>query len=230
MRVKKTNVFLTAAAVKNLQRFFVTIGGHNSFGDLHMHVFRSIARAATLSSVLALSACQHSAVVSEPATVPVAASPVGAKASAYGELYQVQRDGRTYVFDDFKQYRAYVKHAEVAYMKADIGAGARGETVIYALTEESKKTLVIPGYELRAGKATPAADFYGEIRAENGRLYVFDSFDEMKKFDHSGEAAYQLAKIGEGPEGQTVVFVLQSKNKEHVPTAMIERFQQKHAR
>ena len=59
--------------------------------------------------------------------------PVG---SFYGE---VVKNERYYVFSEWKDIAAYLKQGEVALTYTEIGAGPKGETVVYALNKESAK-------------------------------------------------------------------------------------------
>ncbi|MEA3404411.1 MAG: hypothetical protein U9R28_01580 [Pseudomonadota bacterium] len=54
----------------------------------------------------------------------------------YGEI---RDEGRINVFDDWKLFQKYMSNGEVPYRLTDIGAGPKGETVVYALTKETKK-------------------------------------------------------------------------------------------
>jgi hypothetical protein len=54
----------------------------------------------------------------------------------YGE---VAKDGRIYVFIDWQDMAAYLRHGEVALTYTEIGAGPKGETVVYALNKETAK-------------------------------------------------------------------------------------------
>lgn len=54
----------------------------------------------------------------------------------YGEI---MNEGRIYVFNNWKELQAYKQTGEAAYRYTDIGAGPRGETVVYVLTKEEKK-------------------------------------------------------------------------------------------
>lgn len=56
-------------------------------------------------------------------------------AAFYGE---VVRDGRYYVFGNWKDFQDYLTHKEVTYTYTEIGAGPKGETVIYALNKKTK--------------------------------------------------------------------------------------------
>ncbi len=54
----------------------------------------------------------------------------------YGEI---RKDGRINVFNNWELFKKYLAHGEVPYRLTDIGAGPKGETVVYALTKETKK-------------------------------------------------------------------------------------------
>lgn len=57
-------------------------------------------------------------------------------ADFYGEIVA---DGRINVFDDWSLFKEFMQHGEVPYRLTDIGAGPNGETLVYALTKETKK-------------------------------------------------------------------------------------------
>jgi hypothetical protein len=54
----------------------------------------------------------------------------------YGEVY---KDNRYYVFVIWQDMAAYLKHGEVPLTHTEIGAGPKGETVIYALNKDTSK-------------------------------------------------------------------------------------------
>ena len=54
----------------------------------------------------------------------------------YGEVF---KDGRYYVFVDWKDMADYLKHGEVPLTYTEIGTGPKGETVIYALNKDTAK-------------------------------------------------------------------------------------------
>lgn len=54
----------------------------------------------------------------------------------YGEVF---KDGRYYVFVEWKDMADYLKHGEVPLTYTEIGAGPKSETVIYALNKETAK-------------------------------------------------------------------------------------------
>lgn len=143
------------------------------------------------------------------------------------DLFEVQHEGRHYVFDDFKTYQSFLNVGETAYRKVFIGGGTKGETLVFGLRSEDKKKMSgIASIDMYNDKLIAADSFYGELRAEDGRLYVFSTLDDMKAVRNIGEAAYRFTQIGAGPEGQTVVFVLNKSNKKVQPTALIARYKQ----
>jgi hypothetical protein len=56
--------------------------------------------------------------------------------SFYGEVF---KNGRFYVFVTWADMEAYLKQGDVSLTFTEIGAGPKGETVIYALNKESAK-------------------------------------------------------------------------------------------
>jgi len=145
------------------------------------------------------------------------------------DFYEVHQDGRIHIFYDAETYMDFVALGETAYRKTYIGTGPNGETVVYGLTKkDKKKTSGIPSIDMVEGRLEGSQDdFYAEIRKE-GRIYVFDNWEEVKTFRATGEAAYRLTQIGAGPAGETVVFVLTKENKKKYPAAMIKRFETFH--
>lgn len=143
------------------------------------------------------------------------------------DLYEVHHEGRQYVFDDYKTYQSFLSVGETAYRKVYIGGGTHGETLVFGLRKEDKKKMEgIASIDMFNGKLGAAEDFYGEMRGEDGRLYVFSELADMKAVREVGEAAYRFTQIGAGPEGQTVVFVLNKSNKKKKPVALMAKYKQ----
>ena len=155
---------------------------------------------------------------------PKAAMAEQAVSQELAALYEAHHDGRIYVFYDQGLYKDFIKTGHTAYMFARIGGGPNGETLKFALTSDDKKKLSgIPSVELIDGVRKAADNFYGETYAE-GRIYVFGSYEEMANFRKIGEAPLRYTDIGAGPNGETVVYALNSSNKKKKPAAMIEAF------
>ncbi len=146
-----------------------------------------------------------------------------ALAEAMTALYEVHKDGRIYIFYDQELYHDFIKTGHTAYMFSRIGSGPKGETMVFALTgEDKKKREGIPSVDIIDGLKTPAA-FYGET-INDGRIYVFGSYDIMADFRKTGEATYRFTDIGAGPNGQTVVYVLSKKESKKKPEALMALF------
>ena len=54
----------------------------------------------------------------------------------YGEVF---KDGRYYVFHDLANMKAFAAFGEVPYSYTDIGAGPKGETLVWVMTADSFK-------------------------------------------------------------------------------------------
>ena len=176
-------------------------------------------RAAAISSLALLTvACQAGTTKSE--AQPVAPAVVFNN----DDYYEVHHEGRIYAFDDAATYRSFLEVGETSYRKVRIGEGPKGETVVFGLRGEDKKKLDgIAVVEMYDGKLAGAEGFYGEMRVD-GRIYVFDDWQELVAFRQVGEAPYRFTQIGAGPAGETVVFVLTKDNKKKRPDALIEAF------
>lgn len=165
---------------------------------------------------LTLTACQTTEVKQEMVKAPELNNQ---------DLYEVDHEGRHYVFDDFAVYQQFLEVGETSYRKVFIGGGPHGESLVFGLRGEDKKKLEgLAGVSMYNGKMPAAEPFYGEMRGEDGRLYVFSTLKDMEAVRATGEAAYRLTQIGTGPQGQTVVFVLNSGNKKKFPTELVTRF------
>ncbi|WP_372599267.1 hypothetical protein [Amphritea sp.] len=184
-----------------------------------MSFLKKAAVAAAIAGVtLSLTACQSNEIKQEMVKAPELNNQ---------DLYEVDHDGRHYVFDDFAVYQDFLKVGETSFRKVFIGAGPHGESLVFGLRSEDKKRLEgLAGVEMYNGKMSAADAFYGEMRAEDGRLYVFNTLEDMQEVRKNGEAAFRLTQIGTGPQGQTVVFVLNDSNKKNYPTELVARFKE----
>ena len=144
-------------------------------------------------------------------------------------LYEVHHDGRIHVFYDKGLYEDFLKLGETPFRLTRIGAGPHGETVVFGLTKQDKKMKKpVPAIAIFDGKRDAPTRFYGEMVRE-GRIYVFDNYAQMKAVRELGEPTYRFTRIGAGPRGETVVFVLTKANKKQRPDALIARFEAEHA-
>ena len=181
-------------------------------------------KVALLSASIALTtACQTTQETSAPAAEPMKAE-AQQQDLRNTQLFEVHKDNRIYVFYDFALYEDFLKHGHTAYMYTRIGSGPKGETQVFGLTKKDKKKREgIPSVELLDGKLEASDNFYAEMHM-HGRIYVFSTLKDMEGVRKTGEAAYRHAKIGYGPNGETVVFVLNKGNKKKYPEALVKKF------
>ena len=145
------------------------------------------------------------------------------------DYYEVEHEGRLYVFDDAAIYKSFLTVGETAYRKVRIAAGPNGETIVFGLTgKDKKKTSGIASIDMFDGKLAGGESFYGEVHHE-GRIYVFTGWDDLTSFKQVGEAPYRYTMIGDGPKGETVVIVLNKGNKKKHPATQIAAFKAMHA-
>lgn len=52
---------------------------------------------------------------------------------------EVVRNGRYHVFGEWKDFQDYLAHKEITFTYTEVGAGPKGETVVYALNSETKE-------------------------------------------------------------------------------------------
>ena len=188
-----------------------------------MTTMTSIARFGALVATAAMAA----GCVTAPATVR-APAPASAPAAsmASDELYVVlPENGRVYAFGDTKNYFDFMKHGEVVLTRTQIGAGPGGKTLVYGITKaDVKANRPSRGEEILQGKTPPAGPFYGEA-FKSGRYYLFGDLKDMKDFTAFGEVPYSYTEIGAGPNGETLVHVMNKKSyAKGKPVERVERF------
>lgn len=176
--------------------------------------------AGLVASTLLLTACAGSSVKSENEM----------KAAAVNlnnqDMYEVHEEGRIFLFDDRATYEDFLAVGETSFRKVRIGDGPKGETLVFGLTnEDKKKTSGIASIDMYDGKLAGAESFYGETRME-GRIYVFQSLDEMNEARIVGEVPLRYTDIAAGPNGETVVYALNGSNKKHKPVELMAKFKE----
>ena len=151
------------------------------------------------------------------------------KAVNNNDFYEVHsEDGRIYLFDDQKTYLSFLSVGETSYRLTRIGAGPKGETVVFGLhKKDKKKRSGIASVDMYEGRLEAGNPFYGELIKHN-RYYVFSSWEDMKFVRKIGEPSYMYSDIGAGPKGETVVYVLNKSNKKKKPTALVSKFKSVH--
>lgn len=144
-------------------------------------------------------------------------------------IYEVHKDGRIHIFYDRKELAAFMQHGETTYRLTRIGAGPKGETIEFGLTKKDKKKPgKVAAIQLYDGKIEAEDDFYAEMY-KNGRIYVFNNFDDMATVRNFGHPNYFYMSVGGGPKGETVVYVLNSKTKKKKPLELIAEFDKRNS-
>ncbi len=184
----------------------------------------SLFAAAMVAASITLTGCNSTA---EKTDAPTAAEPTKASAGTSIEIYEADHDGRINVFYDQKTYESFLALGETSFRLTRIGAGPNGETVVFGLTKaDKKKGADTPAALLWDGKLE-ATEFYGEM-SKHGRIYVFSDKAEMDHVRALGHPSYMYTQIGAGPNGETVVYVLNKENKKKKPVDLIAKFESKH--
>ena len=145
------------------------------------------------------------------------------------DLYVAYVHGRENVFYDAGLFKEFLELGETAYRKTYIGAGTDGMTVSYGLTKKDKKKKTNPAEQMMKGELAAADDFYGEVfNSEENRFYVFTTWADFNTYVKTGVDNLRFSDIASGPKGETVVYVLNSKNKKNKPVAAIAKFKANH--
>ena len=140
------------------------------------------------------------------------------------ELYEVHHEGRINVFYDRALYHEFLQLGETSFRLTRIGAGPNGETMVFGITKDDKKKATeVAAVKLYDGDVSVEGDFYAEMR-RHGRIYVFSAFADMQPVRQFGHPNFFYSEIGAGPDGETVVFVLNSKTKKKRPEALIAKY------
>ena len=143
-------------------------------------------------------------------------------------IYEVHHDGRIHVFYDKKVFKEFMSLGETSFRLTRIGAGPHSETMVFGLTKKDKKLKKpVAAIDLYDGKIK-ADYFYAEMH-KHGRIYVFNRFDDMKTVRNFGHPNFMFSQIGAGPKGETVVFVLNKKNKKKHPDSLIADFNRRNS-
>ena len=122
-----------------------------------------------------------------------------------------------------------MQHGETAYRLVRIGEGPGGSTLVFGLRDADKaKSEGIAAVDMYDGRLAGASEgFYAEV-VYDGRFYVFTEWADLVNFQRTHIADLRYTEIGAGPDGRTVVYVLNESNKKDKPVATVERFKRIH--
>ncbi len=113
---------------------------------------------------------------------------------------------RIYVTGSEKMAISFYKHGHLPYTKTILGAGPNGETVVY---EVDKNDAAYANNLIHHFEKTPfLMDTYKNmnIYALAGRLYITGQDKTAQSFEKHGHLPYTKTILGEGPNGETLVF------------------------
>ncbi len=165
----------------------------------------------------------------EPAAIRMAEEKAAVPAVNNDDIYLIEHEGRLYVFDDVAVYQSFMQHGETAFRLVRIGAGPGGATLVFGLRDEDKaKTSGIASVDMYEGRLAGAETFYAEV-LHDGRFYVFSEWNDLVAFQQTRSSDLRYTEIGAGPDGRTVVYVLNEENKTERPDALIARFHSVHS-
>lgn len=183
--------------------------------------------ATVVASSFALTACNSTETKTAEVKPAEMSVPATTEQASVITIFESHDEGRINQFYDYKTFASYKAVGETAYRLTRIGAGPNGETVVFGLPKaDKKKGANTPAAMLWDGKSE-AGKFYGEMY-KNNRIYVFNDKADMDFVRKVGEPVYMFTEIGAGPKGETVVYVLNKKNKKHKPTDLMAEFKGMH--
>jgi|AntRauTorckE6833_2_1112554.scaffolds.fasta_scaffold16780_2 hypothetical protein len=138
------------------------------------------------------------------------------------QLFELHHeDGRIYVFDDFDMYRAAVEGNKPTYHQNRIGAGPNGQTLVFGLDKDQSKQRSIDFINIYTGSQELEGDFYGELKRDN-RIYIAETLEDFHSA-REGEPTYHVNRIGDGPDGETLVFIQNGDTKGKPADALIAK-------
>ena len=127
-------------------------------------------------------------------------------------LYIFKHEGRIYVIGAEDTRAKFVEHKHLPYTKTILGAGPKGETVIF---EVDKKN---PAYAENLVEQYNSIPWIMQQNATytawkySGRIYVIGQEKTNKAFAAHKHLPYTKTILGAGPAGETVIFEVDKKN------------------
>ncbi|MCR4289392.1 MAG: hypothetical protein NUV86_03920 [Candidatus Scalindua sp.] len=116
---------------------------------------------------------------------------------------EIRKEGRVYVFNSLSRMEDFKKSGEVGKGIIKIGYGPNGETVVF---DSDNAVYNYDSNQIKQTLDNLKILAYKEFE-KDGRVYVFTSPERKASFESSGEMGTDfIAKIGYGPNSETVVF------------------------
>lgn len=119
---------------------------------------------------------------------------------------ELQHEGRIYVVGSQKSLAALRETQHLAYTQTILGYGPQSATVIFEVDpkQEALQRRLRREFDRRHR-------YYAEEHRE-GRIYVIGDAALHGEFRSSGHLPYTASKIGKGPQGETLVFQVDTKD------------------
>ncbi len=135
-----------------------------------------------------------------------------------------EHHGRIYVISNKKTNEKFKKFGHLPYTRTLLGAGPNGETVVFEVDKKNPK--VADKLESKyTGKPFMVNSEMGyHVWEHHGRIYVIGNEKTNEKFKKFGHLPYTRTLLGAGPNGETVVFEVDKKNK-MLADQLMRRFQ-----
>lgn len=130
-------------------------------------------------------------------------------------------DERIYVTGKKSSSSAFKKHGHLPYTKTLLGAGPNGETLVFEVDRKNPSYVedLMDNYQdLSIPLHSNDEDLF--VYKKGNRIYVVGSKKVNKSFKMHGHLPYTKTLIGEGQNGETLVFEVNKKDPEFVEDLM----------
>lgn len=130
----------------------------------------------------------------------------------HDDIYQIHFEERIYLFDDQATYADFLKNHETPFRLTQIGAGPKGETVVYGLRGKDKEKLSGKGVSSVAftqGELKPFKRFYGELNTAD-QVIATNNIDTLKQLTTGTFQGTLIDSALKGERNQAVKIAAQS--------------------
>ena len=194
-------------------------------GRAHVLVLTSLALLAACASDGSKNSVAEASVAREsaaPAQAPPAQAPAQTPpAPVAADYIEHAHDGRIYVVGSERALQDFQETHHLAYTQTILGYGPKGETVVFEIDPKNDAL----GQRLRS-EFDRRHRFYTEVSRE-GRIYVIGTPKLHTEFQQTGHLPYTATMIGKGPNRETLVFEIDTKN-DRLVQRLKREFAQRH--
>lgn len=128
-------------------------------------------------------------------------------------FYVYDYQSRHYVVGSPESSEAFASHHHMPYAKTILGAGPKGQTVVYEVAKKDPSTpeRLIEHYGQIPFVVATTGDDYTVFKYQ-GRLFVVGTAAMKQSFVQNHHLPYTKTLLGAGPAGETVVFQVDPKD------------------